>query len=466
MNNYASPYAKRVDPVNQTPESYASPYGNHLVPDIASESGLVGNGGRQAHKAHKAHKGDGCETRHMNNEAHAPQHDINDAGTEAEEGNDEAAGSVVENAEEDARKASKEADDQGVSNEKEETDEVCDKATSQGINNEEDVMSQKIDSDETEDDDANKEERSSEDNEASSDNELAAAKTDGENVAPPAENHKLFTGERLGDFSSTENIDWLLTMGNGGKIPRPSKRIRMSSPSRHFSSPTDAKVQMEVSRIINEIVFYKNWHGYPLWTTKQLFYASAEGQRLAAEFKRLMPMTKPVVNAIIPLAESQARLRFYQQLESRAIKEKRDREIQEGINRYYGPPIQMQQWGPPPGFPPAGLPPPGFPPAGLHPPGFPPPGFPPPGFPPAGFPPAGLPPAGLHPPGFPIPPPLLSNGPVQTQLVRRGNVIAAPPGGRNVEEEKKVETYGYPPKPGSRPGASQRGQKRKRATRH
>ena len=400
-HNYASPYS---NPVIQPPGSYASPYANHSVSNQASGSGLVASSGEI-----QASKHDDYDSHHMDKGIHTSHQDIIGVGGETKKGDDETA-------DPDISKANKEADKQGISN----GNEVASNTVAlDGIGVEE----------------ANQKERSNGDNEGSSDdnltdNQLMPAKSDGKIVAPPAENHKLFTGERLGDFTSTENIDWLLTMGNGGKIPRPSKKIRMSSQFGSPSSQTDSKVQTEVSRIIDEIMLCKNWHSFPGGITKHFFYASVEGQRLAAELERLMPIATPVVNTIIPLAESQARLRFYQQLESRAIKEKRDREI----NRFYGAPVKMQQWGPPPAA-----------------------------FPAAGFPAPGFPNAALPVAGFPIPPSLPSNGPMPVQVIRRGNVIAAPPGGRNVEEEKKVETYGYPPMPGSRPGASRRGQKRKRA---
>lgn len=409
LNNYASPYANPVathlgsyaspyfNSVNQPPANYASPYANPVVPNQASGSGLVSSSDNQANKH------DGLETYHDDKKARTPYQDTSGAVIEANIECVEAVGQDKSNEKEDASKASDEANGEDLSNEKEKAKSV-------------------VDLEETAVDDAKKKDSSGDEDEASKDDDLMKAKTDNQNIAPPAENHKLFTGERLGDFTSMESIDWLLTMGNGGEIPTPSKKAKMSSPSGSSSSQADAKVQTEASRIISDIMLFKDWRGYPGGTMKQFFYASTEGQRLASELKRLMAIAKPVVNTIIPRAESQARLRFYQQLEGRAIREKRDREIQEGINRRYGAPVPMQQWVPPP----------------------------------VGFPVT----------GFPVPPPLPSNGPIQDQFIRRGNVIAAPPGGRNKEEEKKAETYGYPPLPGSRPGCSQQSQKRKRAARH
>lgn len=429
VNKYASPYADSVathpnsyaSPFfshgNQPPADYASPYANPVVPNQPSGSAFVGSVDNQASRH------DGHETHDDGKEAHIPHQDIIGAPAEVKKGDDAAAGQDISNEEVDVSKAGKNADEQVISNENLGTNKACDEANGQGVSKENEEASTLVDLDETDVDDAHKQDSSGKEDETSSDDELTdddlmAATTQNQDIAPPTENHKLFTGERLGDFSSNENIDWLLTMGNGGKIPRPSKKMRMSPPS---SSEADAKVQTEVNRIINHIILCKDWRGHP-GTMKQLFYASAEGQRLAGESRRLLAIAEPVVNTIIPLAESQARLRFYQQLESRAVKENRDREIQERINRYYGAPYQMQQWGPSP--------------------------------------------VGLLVAGLAIPPLLPSNGPLEPPFVRRGNVIAVPPGGRNIEEEKKAETYGYPPTPGSRPGGSQRGQKRKRAARH
>lgn len=432
LNNYASPYFNPVathpssyaspysNPVNRPPASYASPYANPVVLNQTSGSGLVASVGNQASKH------GGSEAHHEDEKALTPRQHNMEVPNQDYKVNDAAAGQDISNEGDDASGAGKEADDQGISNEKEETSKPCDEATGQGVSNQMEKTSRAGDSDETEFELPNKQGSSSkEDNETSSDDDLTdddltdedlvTAKVDNQNITPPAENHRLFTGERLGDFSTTENIDWLLTIGNGGKIPRSSKKTRMESPSESSSSPVDNMIQTKVSMIIDQIMLCKDLRGYG--TPRQLFYASAEGQRLAAELRRLMTIAKPVVNAIMPRAESQARLRFYQQLESRARVEERDRAFQANINRYYGPPFHMQQWVPPPG---------GFPAVSL-----------------------------------PIPPPLPSNGPMQAPFVRRGNVIAAPPGGRNIEEEKKAETYGYPPTPGSRPGGSQRGQKRK-----
>ena len=380
----------------------------------------------------KANKPDGHEKHRDNKKTHTPHQDIFRVGTDFEKANDETAGQGISNKHENTNKAAKEAADQDVSNEKVEASRACDETTGPGASNEK-AEASNADVDATNVEDANEQDIIDKEDEASNDDDLTdddlmIAKGDNQNITPPAENHRLFTGERLGDFTSTENIDWLLTMSNGGKIPRPSKKARIDSPPRSSPSQTDAQIQTEVSKIINQIMLCKDWRGHPGGTPKHLFYASAEGQQLAAELRRLMAVAKPVVNTVVPLAESQARLRFYQQLESRAFREKRDREIQEGFNRLYGVPVQMQRWAPPVGLPGAQYPAPG--------------------------------------PGLPVPPTLPSNGPMKVPFIPRGNVIAPPPGGRNIEEEKKAETYGYPPMPPQRPGASQQGQKRKRTAKH
>ena len=344
---------------------------------------------------------------------------------EARKETDESASKSFNNQEEVARRQSNMNGDQDMDNGKD------DEAFLEGIKNDKHLARNDTKLNGVDAGDANESQRDGQDetsrDDEFTDNEMPTVKPNEKDVTPPAEDHRLFTGERLGDFTSLENIDWLLTVGNGGKIPTPRKKRRTSSPSQSSSSPVDAEVMMEVSQIINEITQYGDWRGRPGGTAKQLFYASAEGQRLAVELRRLMAMVKPVVNTIMPAAESQARLRFYQQLQGRAFKEKRVREIHREMHRMYGAPIQIQQWIPPAPRPPG--------------------------------------PIAIAPAPLPVPPILPSNGPIEVPFVRRGNVIAAPPGGRDIEEEKRAETYSYPPKPGPRTGHAPRGRKRKRDAR-
>ena len=415
-NSYASPYS---NPVTQFPSNYASPYANPMAASQIVGPALVSSVKNQANK-HDDH-----ETHHDNKEVDTSLRGVSRA--EAKKGDDGAASHYISSQGEDASNSSIEADKQGMSDGEDETSQAYDQDTRQGISIGKDVASNVVDLDEQNVDIVQAQDRGGEDGEINNDDdltedELHADKPDDMKITPPAKDHKLFTGERLGDFNTREEIDWLLIMSNGGKIPRPSKKKTKDSRSTSPASPTDIKVQMEVSKIINEIMHYKDWRGHPLCTTRQLFYASAEGQRLAAELRRLMAIAKPVLNTIIPSTESQARLRFYQQLESRAIKEKRDFEIQQDMNRFYGAQIQIQQWNPPPAL--------------------------------------------LPPIQSPVPTPMPIDEPVKLPFVRRGNVIAAPPGGRNIEDEKKAETYGYPPTPGSRPGGSKGGKSRKKARRH
>ena len=412
-NSYASPYSD---------QNYASPYANPVRLNQVNGSGLIRGGDNQAkkHDGHESHRDD--------KEAHGPHQDIIGVAFKSGKGTNGSGGQDIRTQDQKASKATRKATDQDIDKGKQEMSKACDEVNSQAVSKENQEGSNDLDK--TNVGEANKQNGGSDEVQKScdddlTDDDLGKSKANNHIIAPPSEDHKLFTGERLGDFTSMENIDWLLAVGNGGEVPRPSKKIRMSSPDQSLSSPSskvDAEVQTEVSMIVNQIMAYNGWRGHPGGTMKQYFYASAEGQRLAADLRRFTAIAKPVIITIITVAESKARLAFYRQLEIRAMKEKRDREVQEGINRFYGPPIQMQQWGPPP--------------------------------------------VGVPVPTFPIPPQLPSNGPAQAPLIRRGNVITARPGGRNVEEEEKAETYGYPPLPGSRPGGSQRGQKRKSAARH
>lgn len=420
-NTYASPYS---NPVNQPHANYASPYADSVVPNPATVHSSIGS------SDNKVDNPNGYETHHYNDKVHTPHQDTVGVGTEVAKANHETAGHVSDK-DENANNASKGADIQNVTNKTVEASKASDEVTGHSVGNEKEEASNVVNLNTTNVDDANKQATSSKEDEAGSDDDITdddmmIAKDDKQNIAPPAENHRLFTGERLGDFTSTKNIDWLLTMSNGGKIPRPSKKARISSPPRNPSFEIDAQIQTEVTRIIDQIMLCKHWRGHPGGTPRHLFYASAEGQRLAADLKRLMAIAKPVVNTIIPRAESEARGMFYQHLESRAIREKRDSEIQEGHIRLYGVPMRIQPW----------------------------------------IPPVGAPVAQYPNPGLPIPPPVPSNGPMKAHFIPRGNVIAPPPGGRNMEEEKKAETYGYPPMPPQRPGASQKGQKRKRTAKN
>ena len=415
-NSYASPYS---NPVNQSPSNYASPYANPMVATQVTEPLPVSSAKNQANKH------DGHETYHENKQVHTSHRSV--SGAEAKKGNDGAASHYVDSQGGEATNPSNQADEQGMRDAGDDTSQAYDQATCQSVSNGKDVASNVVDFDEVNVKNVQEQDGGGEDGEICIDNdltddELHAEKPNDLKITPPAKDHRLFTGERLGDFTSQEKIDWLLIMSNGGKIPRPSKNKRKGPPSPIPTSPTDTMVQMEVYKIINEIMHYKNWRGHPLATSRQLFYASAEGQRLAKELRRLMAIAKPIINTIISSAESRARLRFYQQLESRAIKEKRDCEIQRGMTRFYGAGVPTQPWIPPPNL--------------------------------------------LPPIQFPVTTPMPINGPMNLPFVRRGNVIAAPPGGRNFEEEKKAETYGYPPTPGSRPGGSEEGQIRKRARRH
>ena len=373
---------------------------------------------------HEVSLHDGDEIRHDIKEAHTSKLDA--IKTKAIDRNGDGAAQHINRQKEATRMSSKKADGLSISNDKEDERKAGDEANRRGITNGKEMVDNFAKMDETNSGESENQHHSDADAEKCSnkdltDNDLPVMKPDDKNVTPPADDHKLFTGERLGDFSSVEKIDWLLTMGNGGKIPTPRKKRTIKSPSTSSPSQADDKVQTEVNKIVDEIMLCKGWAGHPGATPKQLFYASVEGQRLAAELRRLVSIAKPVVNTIIPKAESQARLRFYQQLESRATKEKRDCVIPRGFNHFHRPPSQVQNW---------------------------------------------IPPVTAAAFQFPMPPPLPSNGPMEVPFVRRGNVIAAPPGGRNIEEEKKAETYGYPPTPGSRPGDSQKGQKRKRPGKH
>ena len=226
QRSYASPYS---DSLNQPPVNYASPYANTGPSSQANGLGSGASSGVQANK----HDG---VTQHDPKEDHTPRHDIIRVPIEANSRSDESARRDISNKAGDASKASKEANDQAISDEKKETGKACDEANDQGSSRENDEMSNVVDLDETDVGDADKPDINSQENEARSDDEMTndhstTARNNNQNIAPPAEDHKLFTGERLGDFTSRENIDWLLTVGNGGKILRPSKVRHLATSS-------------------------------------------------------------------------------------------------------------------------------------------------------------------------------------------------------------------------------------------
>ena len=191
----------------------------------------------------------------------------------------------------------------------------------------------------------------------------------------------------------------------------PSAIASTSPIPRPMDDQDDKGIQAIVNRIITDIMVYKdNLRCLPPGTSQHAFYGSLDGQQLAAQLKRCLIVMAPKVNTIIPAAQSQATSTFYSHLSSRAYQRFGNRNNHPAQSHVYGYPAHTS--------------------SGTF----------------------GVPPA------FQPPPP-----PQQQQFVPRGNVIAPPTWGVDPEEQKKVNAYGYPPLPGSRPGQTQtQKQKRKR----
>ncbi len=237
-------------------------------------------------------------------------------------------------------------------------------------------------------------------------------------------------------LSSAMNIDSFLVLANGGVPPGPdddsndsdhddtfydSKDTALDAPP----SPADT-IDESLSRADEDIHALVNNIANGLMRTEEppnqvpagnpytAFYSTMNGKQLGAELKRLVAVAQPEVNAIMPTEQIQAAHLFYTHLVSHAHTRNaanlRPAQLNHSANF-----TTPNPWGQ------------------------------------AVYPPA--PPKGYmvqwhdsitRAPSQPPPP-------TGQPFVPRGNVIA-PPAVRNVEEEQKVATYGFPPKPSRRPG--------------
>lgn len=244
-------------------------------------------------------------------------------------------------------------------------------------------------------------------------------------------------------LSSAMNIDNFLALANGGVPPGPNDDSNDSDhdDTIHISkvtaldappSPADT-IDESLSRADEDIQALVNNFANGLMRSEEpptrvppgnpyaAFYSTMNGKQLGAELRRLVAVAQPEVNAIMPREQIQAAHLFYTHLVSRAHTRNaatiRPAQVSHYTN-FAGP----NQWGQ------AMYPPP----------------------PPKGY------MVQWHDSftGAPSQPPPSVGQP----FVPRGNVIA-PPAVRNVEEEQKVATFGFPPKPGRRPGLRSGGKK-------
>lgn len=237
-------------------------------------------------------------------------------------------------------------------------------------------------------------------------------------------------------LSSALNIDNFLALANGGVPPGPdddsndsdhddtihiSKSTALDAPPSPADtideslSRADEDIQALVNNIANGLMRSEEAPNQaPPGNPYAAFYSTMNGKQLGAELKRLVAVAHPEVNAIMPREQIQAAHLFYTHLVSRAHTRNAANIRQAQVN-HHAAFAASNQWGQ------AVYPPP----------------------PPKGY------MVQWHDSftGAPSQPP----GPMGQSFVPRGNVIA-PPAVRNMEQERKIATYGFPPKPGRRPG--------------
>lgn len=248
-------------------------------------------------------------------------------------------------------------------------------------------------------------------------------------------------------LSSPVDIDGFLALANGGVPPGQNGDVddsdldneneansftaldAPSSPADTIDqalSRADEDVQALVDDIANRLIRSEEPpNQVPSGNPYAAFYSTMNGKQLGAELKRLAAVARPEVNAIMPREQIQAADLFYTHLISHvhtrnaAIIRPAPANLQPNV----APAIKWDQ---------AVYPPP----------------------PPKGY------MVQWHDSitGAPTHPPPQA---MEQSFTPRGNVIA-PPAVRNVEEEQKVATYGFPPKPGGRSGLRSGGRRAKR----
>lgn len=222
----------------------------------------------------------------------------------------------------------------------------------------------------------------------------------------------------LKDLHIAKQADVLLVAANGGHLPAQGVRspwspgfqseydsdATISEPSisgtdnsrdLRYGQTSDGAILSHVNDIVNRIKGFQNPpQGTVHHTARDVFYQSAEGQRLASELQRLVKPALPKVNTLVSSKEITAMLDFYRKLSSRASMRAREKK-QKAM--YQGKPTRGSQTQ-----------------HRAH--------------------------GGMYPLPLPLPFP------------ERGNVML-PPIGRSFSEEKKMEGYGFPGgSVGGRPG--------------
>ena len=214
-------------------------------------------------------------------------------------------------------------------------------------------------------------------------------------------------------------IDALLALANGGSLTEDDDDKTIADPDELNGQPlddegksqTDTDVAATFQRIVHEIAERNSGHcsngrrGFPISKSIADSYGSQSTKEKAATLLSLFSQAGVTINTIIPAAQSHATSQLYAHLSSRARSSTPSGGINPAHASAYGNTAQMNQ-------------------------------------------------RMLLKPGFLGQPNYVQTQPLQTlNSTSKGNIRGAPPRLKDPEEQRKIMTYGFPPLPGSRPGA-------------
>lgn len=250
-------------------------------------------------------------------------------------------------------------------------------------------------------------------------------------IARPKETANV---EEAGPLSLTA-LDGFLALANGGVLPgrnEDSKEFedqKANSDSALFAPPSPGDtIDEALSRSDDDVLALVESIAKDLMNSPEpplqapppnpyaAFYSSMNGKQLGAEFKRLVDVVQPEINAIMPREQIQAAHLFYTHLVS-CIHTRNAANIKPIYQHPFGPPHTVHHWSPAV--------------------------FPPPPTPPNGY---MLAPIQWH--HHLTPQQLPQSHHSAPAFVPRGNVIV-PPVKRDFEEERKAAGFGFPPVPSS-----------------
>lgn len=214
-------------------------------------------------------------------------------------------------------------------------------------------------------------------------------------------------------------IDALLALANGGSLTEDDDDKTIADPDEINGQPlddegksrTDIDVAATFQRIVTELAERNSGHcgndrrGFPISKSIADSYGSQSIREKATTLLSLFSQAGLSINTIIPAAQSHATSQLYAHLSSRARSSTPSGGINPAHASAYGNTAQMNQ-------------------------------------------------RMLLKPGFLGQPNYMQTQPLQTLTsTSKGNVRGAPPRLKDPEEQRKIMTYGFPPLPGSRPGA-------------